>query len=215
MPKGDRLISGECACLDGSNSIFVVDQVDQQLLKRCEEMDIHPGGALWGKGEAACSGAILSLEQAAVAPFEEFRTGLIDVRGDLPGQRRRVADATLSEHPQEFVVDTPVADAVCEEVGARPHEGLGVVQIKKVGRHSISVCTNVSCMLCGSDVIVAHIEKKLGIKTGGSTPDGRFYLKQEEECLAACCGAPMMMIDHVYHEDLTPEKVDEILDGLE
>ncbi|MBA2492695.1 MAG: NADH-quinone oxidoreductase subunit NuoE [Gammaproteobacteria bacterium] len=88
-------------------------------------------------------------------------------------------------------------------------------ELKPVGRHSISVCTNVSCMLRGSDEIVAHLENKLGIKTGESTPDGRFYLKQEEECLAACCGAPMMQIDHVYHENLTPERVDSILEKLD
>jgi NADH-quinone oxidoreductase subunit E len=70
-------------------------------------------------------------------------------------------------------------------------------------------------MLRGSEEIIAHLEKKLGIKTGQSTPDGRFYLKQEEECLAACCGAPMMQVDHVYHENLTPNKVDEILDKLD
>ena len=55
----------------------------------------------------------------------------------------------------------------------------------------------------------------LGIKLGESTQDGRIFLKEEEECLAACCGAPMMMVNHVYHENLTPELVDEILDGLE
>src|SRR5680860_41797 len=88
-------------------------------------------------------------------------------------------------------------------------------ELKPVGRHSISVCTNVSCMLRGSDEIVAHLENKLGIKTGESTPDGRFYLKQEEECLAACCGAPMMQIDHVYHENLTPERVESILEKLD
>jgi NADH-quinone oxidoreductase subunit E len=87
-------------------------------------------------------------------------------------------------------------------------------ETKPVGRHSISVCTNISCMLRGAEEIVAHIERKLGIKTGESTADGKFYLKQEEECLAACCGAPMMMVDHVYHENLTPAKVDEILDAL-
>jgi (2Fe-2S) ferredoxin len=78
--------------------------------------------------------------------------------------------------------------------------------------HHISVCTNISCMLRGGDEIVAHVERKLGIKTGESTPTARFYLKREEECLAACCGAPMMMVDHVYYENLTPEKVDEVLD---
>ena len=55
-------------------------------------------------------------------------------------------------------------------------------------------------------------KKRLGIKVGESTPDGRFFLKKEEECLAACNGAPMMMDDHVYFENLTPETVDRILD---
>lgn len=88
-------------------------------------------------------------------------------------------------------------------------------ELDPVGRHTISVCSNVSCMLRGADAIIEHLEKRLGIRLGESTPDGRFYLKREEECLAACCGAPMMQVDHVYHENLTPERVDEILAGLE
>lgn len=90
-----------------------------------------------------------------------------------------------------------------------------MLETKPVGRHSVSVCTNISCMLRGADNIVNHIEKKLGIRTGESTPDKRIYLKREEECLAACCGGPMMMVDHVYHENLTPELVDRILDDLD
>ena len=86
---------------------------------------------------------------------------------------------------------------------------------KAAGRHSISVCTNVSCVLRGSDEIVAHIEKKLDFKMGETTADGKFFFKVEEECLAACTGAPMMQVDHVYYTDLTLEKVDEILDGME
>lgn len=87
-------------------------------------------------------------------------------------------------------------------------------QTQPVGRHNVAICTNVSCMLRGADDIVEHVENKLGVKLGESTDDGRIYLKKEEECLAACCGAPMMMVDHKYHENLTPEMVDEILDGL-
>ena len=87
-------------------------------------------------------------------------------------------------------------------------------QTKPVGRHNVAICTNVACMLRGAEDIVSHVEKKLGIKTGDSTADGRIYLKREEECLAACCGAPMMMIDHKYHENLTLEQVDKILDEL-
>jgi len=90
-----------------------------------------------------------------------------------------------------------------------------MLETTKVGKHSISICTNISCMLSGSDEIVEYTEKKLEIKTGESTADGKFFLKQEEECLAACCGGPMMMVDHVYYENLTPEKIDKILDELD
>ena len=85
-----RLVASECACLDGSNSIFVVDKLDKELLKRCEEMDIHPGGALWGSGESPCRGAILSLEQSAVEPFAEFRQGL-ESHMDLSRRALRLA----------------------------------------------------------------------------------------------------------------------------
>ncbi len=88
-------------------------------------------------------------------------------------------------------------------------------ETRPVGRHHVAVCTNISCMLMGSDSVVEYVEKKLGIKTGESTPDGRIYLKCEEECLAACSEGPMMQVDHVYHTKLTPEKIDEILDGLD
>ena len=89
-----------------------------------------------------------------------------------------------------------------------------MLETRPVGRYCISVCTNISCMLRGSDDIVAYLENRLGIGLGESTADGKYYLKREEECLAACCGAPMMMVDHTYHENLTPEKVDRILEEL-
>jgi NADH-quinone oxidoreductase subunit E len=87
-------------------------------------------------------------------------------------------------------------------------------QTQKVGRHEVSICTNISCMLRGADDIVTHVENKLGIKVGESTRDGRIFLKPEEECVAACCDAPVMMVDHKYYENLTTEQVDEILGGL-
>ena len=84
-----------------------------------------------------------------------------------------------------------------------------------VGVHEISICTNISCMLRGSDEILDHIQKRLSVKAGESTPDGKIFLKKEEECLAACTGAPMLMIDLQYIENLNIKKVDEILDELE
>ena len=70
-------------------------------------------------------------------------------------------------------------------------------------------------MLRGADEIVRHLEKRLGVQLGENTVDGKFYLKVEEECLAACCGAPMMVVDHQYYENLTPQKVDEVIGKLE
>jgi NADH-quinone oxidoreductase subunit E len=86
--------------------------------------------------------------------------------------------------------------------------------LKPVGRHKVCVCTNISCQLNGSARIMDHLQKKLGVKPGETTSGGKFTLK-EVECLGACGGAPMMMVDKTYHENLTPEKVDQILDQLE
>ncbi|MDE0790213.1 MAG: NADH-quinone oxidoreductase subunit NuoE [Woeseiaceae bacterium] len=88
-------------------------------------------------------------------------------------------------------------------------------QTREVGRNEVAICTNVACMLRGADDLVDHVENRLGVKTGESTDDGRIFLKQEEECIAACCGAPAMMVNHKYYENLTKEQVDEILDGLD
>ncbi|MGA9851634.1 MAG: NAD(P)H-dependent oxidoreductase subunit E [Gammaproteobacteria bacterium] len=136
-------------------------------------------------------------------------------------QRSAVFDALReAQHENNGYLSVELMDVVAEYLKL---ESIKVYEVatfysmfetKPVGRHSISVCTNISCMLRGAEDIVAHIEKKLGVKTGESTPDGRCYLKCEEECLAACIGAPMMMVDHKYYENLTPEKVDKILEGL-
>ncbi|HVF34831.1 MAG TPA: NADH-quinone oxidoreductase subunit NuoE [Candidatus Saccharimonadia bacterium] len=82
------------------------------------------------------------------------------------------------------------------------------------GRNEVAVCTNISCWLNGAEDIVRHCERTLGVAHGESTADGRIHLKQEEECLAACAGAPMMIVNGHYHEHLTPEKVDAILAEL-
>lgn len=83
-------------------------------------------------------------------------------------------------------------------------------ELKPVGKHKISVCTNISCLLCGSEEIANHLQKRLGIGFGQTTADGKFTLK-EVECLGACVGAPMLLLDRQYHEHLTPDKVDALL----
>jgi NADH-quinone oxidoreductase subunit E len=139
-----------------------------------------------------------------------------------PEQRRSALLAALRAVQHEHgYLSIEAMDAVADHLGLPPIAVYEVAsfysmyELQPVGRHTISVCTNVSCMLCGADDLVRHLEQRLGITLGESTADGKFYLKREEECLAACCGAPMMQVDHVYHEHLTPEKVDQILDSLE
>ncbi|HUM93840.1 MAG TPA: NADH-quinone oxidoreductase subunit NuoE [Candidatus Competibacter sp.] len=138
-------------------------------------------------------------------------------------QKQSAVLAALREaqHENGGWLTTELMDAVADYLDMPPIAVYEVAsfysmfELKPVGRHNIAVCTNISCLLRGGDTVLSYIEKKLGIKLGESTPDGKFYLKREEECLAACCGAPMMQVDHVYYEHLTPEKVDQVLDSLE
>ncbi len=138
-------------------------------------------------------------------------------------QRQSAVLAALREvqHENGGFLTRELMDGVADHIGMpkiavyEVASFYSMFELQPVGRHSISVCTNISCMLCGGEDILSYIENKLGVKLGESTADGKFFLKREEECLAACCGAPMMQVDHVYYENLTPEKVDEILDKLE
>jgi len=124
------------------------------------------------------------------------------------------------QHENGGYLTTELMDALADHLGSpRIHvyevaTFYSMFETKPVGRNNVAICTNISCMLRGADDIVKHVENKLGITLGESTADGRIYLKREEECLAACCGAPMMMVNHSYYESLTNERVDEILDGL-
>ncbi|MGH8218195.1 MAG: NADH-quinone oxidoreductase subunit NuoE [Steroidobacteraceae bacterium] len=139
-----------------------------------------------------------------------------------PGRQRSAVLSALrfAQEQNQGYLTAELLEAVAEYLS------LSLVQVMEVatfysmfelhpcGRHHVSICTNISCMLRGAEELIAHAERKLGIQLGGSTPDRRIFLKREEECLAACTGAPMMMVDHVFHEHLTPEKIDRILDEL-
>ena len=138
------------------------------------------------------------------------------------GRQRSAVIAALhaAQHENQGFLTAELMNSVASYLDMPPIQVYEVAafysmfETKPVARNNVSVCTNISCMLRGADDIVEHVERKLGIKLGESTADGRVYLKREEECLAACCGAPMMMINHHYYENLTTEKVDELLDKL-
>lgn len=140
-----------------------------------------------------------------------------------PGRQRSAVLAALraAQHENDGFLTPALMDGVADYLGLPRIQVYEVAsfysmfETRPCGRHHVSICTNVSCLLRGGEDLLRHAERMLGVRAGESTPDGRIFLKREEECLAACCGAPMMMVDHVYHENLTPERVTEILEGLE
>ena len=81
------------------------------------------------------------------------------------------------------------------------------------GRHTVDVCTNISCCLRGGENVLSYLEKKLGVRAGQTTADKRITLR-EVECLASCGTAPVMQVDEVYVEELTPGKIDRALEAL-
>jgi NADH-quinone oxidoreductase subunit E len=139
-----------------------------------------------------------------------------------PGRQRSACIAALraAQEQNHGHLTADLMDAVAEYLHLPPIQVYEVASFYSMfethpcGRHHVSICTNISCMLNGAEELLAHAECKLGIKVNESTADGRIFLKQEEECLAACTGAPMMMVDHVFHEHLTPERLEQILDAL-
>ena len=154
---------------------------------------------------------------------EEVRREIDDWLTRFPEDQRQsaVLGALRAVQHEHGYLDVEQMDAVADFLGM-PRIAVyevasfySMYELKPVGRYTVSVCTNVSCMLRGGEEILSYIADKLGIHVGESTEDGKFYLKNEEECLAACCGAPMMQVDHVYYENLTPGKVDQILADLD
>ncbi len=136
-------------------------------------------------------------------------------------QKQAALMATLSIAQREIgYLSTEVMDWVAGFLNVPPIRVREVAtfytmyDLKPVGKHKICVCSNISCMLRGSDEVIQHIEDRLGIKVGETTPDGDITLS-EVECLGACGGAPMMQIGDDYHENLTPERIDAILGQLE
>lgn len=144
--------------------------------------------------------------------------------GKFPPEHKRSAliqALTAAQDQNEGWLDREIIDAVAAYLDLPPvwaHEVASfysMFHLEPVGRHKVNICTNISCWLNGAEDLVRHVEKKLGVSLGETTGDGRITLVREEECLAACCGAPMMVVDGHYHENLDQAKVDEILDGLE
>ena len=116
-------------------------------------------------------------------------------------------------------LDVPTMDYVAEILSLNPIEVYEVASfytmfhLKPVGKYVLEICHTGPCMLRGSDQLIQHVKDRLGIEAGQTTTDGMFTLKPAE-CLGACGYAPMMQLGKFYQENLTPEKMDRILDEL-
>lgn len=153
----------------------------------------------------------------------------------LTAQTRAEVERQRDRYPQPRSAVLPSLWALQHQLGHLSPEGMGEVgeilglapsEVEAVasfyamyfdrpgGRHHVLACVNVSCALRGADAIVAHLERRLGCPSGGTTADGEFTWEQTVECLGACGGAPAMQVDHHFHENLTPERVDAILDAV-
>lgn len=139
-----------------------------------------------------------------------------------PAEKKRpavIAGLKIAQKYNNNYLSEDLMNAVADYLGI-PHVAAYEVatfytmyNLQPVGEHVINVCTNISCMLRGSDKIMSHLEKRLGISKGETTADNQFTLR-EVECLGACAGAPMCEMDEVYHENLTLEKLDQLIDGI-
>jgi NADH-quinone oxidoreductase subunit E len=149
-------------------------------------------------------------------------------------QAEKKIDELLARYPQKRSAMLPILFVAQAETGSLSDEvmqyvaqrmGLTYMDVmttasfytmfnrRPIGKYHIQLCTNVSCWLCGSDEVQKYIERKLSIKFGQTTPDGRFTFTRVE-CLGSCGTAPAMQVNFDYYENLTPEKIDQILDSL-
>ena len=149
-------------------------------------------------------------------------------------ETKQRCDELVKRYPEKRSALIPMLHAVQAEVGhlspaaidwVAGHLGLSsadvmsvasfydMLNLEPVGTHMITVCHNLTCSLLGAERLIRHLEDRLGIRMGGTTRDGLITLKRME-CLASCGTAPAIQIDGIYYEQMTPQKLDELLEAL-
>jgi NADH-quinone oxidoreductase subunit E len=152
----------------------------------------------------------------------------------IPDEAKRRFDELTKRYPEKRSALIPILheaqatagylkpetiEWVAEHLGLSAAEVMSVASfydmfnLERVGKHMISVCQNLSCSLLGADRLIRHLESRLGIRMGETTPDGLITLKRME-CLASCGTAPTIQIDGIYYERMTSQRLDELLDKL-
>ena len=146
------------------------------------------------------------------ARFEKFLA-------KYPADRKRSAMIPMLIYAQDEVgsITDDLVEEVAKRVGVTPLQVQEVLTYysmlhrKPMGKYHIQVCTNISCMLRGGEEILEHCKKRLGIGHKQTTADGTFSL-EEVECIGACSWAPALQVNYDFHENLTPEKTDKVLE---
>lgn len=166
---------------------------------------------------------MIEQSKTKVTLLPEVKQKIDELLQKFPEDRKRSAVIQALRYAQDYnqgSLNSGLIEAVAEYLGIPNIAAYEVAtfysmyELKPIGKHKLSICNNISCMLNGSEAIIQHIEKRLNIKMGQTTKDGKFCMR-EAECLAACINAPMMQIDdQEFYEHLTIEKVDKILDEL-
>jgi NADH-quinone oxidoreductase subunit E len=149
------------------------------------------------------------------------RQTITDLIGKYPERRSALIPALMAAQEEVGYVSMEAIAEVARMFSMHPNEVLEVASFytmlfkRPVGRHVLQVCTNISCLLCNSDAIIERVRERLGIRPGETTGDGKFTL-MEVECLASCGTAPVLQLtNREYYENLTVEKLDKLLDGLD
>jgi NADH-quinone oxidoreductase subunit E len=120
---------------------------------------------------------------------------------------------------QDGYVSEDAMQHIAELLDVTPAEVLGtcsfyeMFKLEPVGEYVVNVCTNISCLLCGGEDLLEHLEQRLGVRAGSTTPDGKFTL-EDVECIAACTEAPCMQVNYRYFHRVSHEQVDQLLDDL-
>ncbi len=136
-----------------------------------------------------------------------------------PVKRSAIVPLLLFAQDEIGWINDEAIEEIARRVEVRPIEVIedisyySMLRRQPIGKYNLQVCTNISCMLRGGEEIFDRCSKKLGVGHKQTTPDGMFSL-EEVECLGACCGAPAMQVNYDYYEDLTPEKIDALIEKL-
>jgi len=151
----------------------------------------------------------------------QLETKFTQLMGSYPPGRERAALIPMLLFAQDET--GALTQEVIDEIAGRLQ--ISALEIEEVisyysmltrtprGKHHVQICTNVSCMLLGADQLFERAKKKLGVENHGVTADGEFSL-EEVECLGACSWAPAMQVNYDYHLQVTPEKLDRLIDEL-